>query len=109
MPGKEKRRGTGKRRGGGEIEGEGEKEKREKVGCWLRGPGERLEKMESQWPLDGARILGSESELPFAPRGKGKETQALEQPEPQHRSRAAARLEPEAPLRTFNQTPLSYR
>lgn len=65
--------------------------------------------MESQWPLDGARILGSESELPFAPRGKGKETQALEQPEPQHRGRAAARLEPEVPLRTFNQTPPFYR
>lgn len=29
---------------------------------WFRGIGERLEKLGSQWPLDGTRILGPESE-----------------------------------------------
>lgn len=61
------------------------------------------------WPLDGTRILGPESEHhPLLLGGKGKETQALVQPEPQHRSKEAAELELENPLRTSRQTPLFY-
>lgn len=69
-----------------------------------------VEGMSSLWPLDGARILGPESEPhPLLLGGKGKETQALAQPEPQHRSREAIKSEPENSLRTSSQTALFYR